>query len=182
MKLYEIYKDLLNEIDWEGEFSDVNHTCTPVDVVVKAMNEELARLKKNKEVKPKDRESRGKMDVYHPINKKDSSKKNKLLKQDGGLGVDIEKYIEAITSEPPSGKDSRMWGRNKKMTNSADEDQDVIDIGLPALVAIVYDKEEKKFHHVNTCPGAGECRLYCYARRGQYGMNDGKILKSLQRQ
>ncbi len=76
MKLYEIYKDLLNEIDWEGEFSDVNHTCTPVDVVVKAMNEELARLKKNKEVKPKDRESRGKMDVCHPINKKDSSKKN----------------------------------------------------------------------------------------------------------
>lgn len=175
LKLHEVYKDLLNEVDWEGEFSDVNKACTPVDVVVKAMNEELARLRDSK-IDPKNTKDRGKMDPYFPLHK-DKTKK-KLLKQypDGELGVDIEKYIKAITTEP-----KQMWGRNRKAVNSTKEgEQDVINIGLPALIAIVYDKDKEKFYHVNTCPGAGDCRLYCYARRGQYGMNDDKILNSLQ--
>ena len=65
--------------------------------------------------------------------------------------------------------------------STADGTQIVLNTGIPALFAIVFDKDSKQFYRINTCPKAGECINYCYARKGQYGMNDGLILKLLQR-
>ena len=41
-------------------------------------------------------------------------------------------------------------------------------IGLPALVGLAYDEGKKEFIIINTCPGAGECKTYCYAMKGGY--------------
>ena len=41
-------------------------------------------------------------------------------------------------------------------------------IGLPALTGLGYDEEKKEFVIINTCPGAGECKTFCYALKGGY--------------
>ena len=44
----------------------------------------------------------------------------------------------------------------------------VYSTGIPAFRGIVYSVKNSKFHYVNTCPGAGDCVLICYALRGNY--------------
>lgn len=161
--------DNLNEIDWEGEYSDVKQRCLPMNVVIDDLNKELKRLS----FPHKDREKRSKAAHYHPIH----SKTNKARYSKDGENIDIEEYIQAITSKP-----KKLIDQNTKMEKSdQDGTQLTVNTGVPAVHAIVYDTDEKKFYSINTCPGAGSCILSCYARKGQYGMNDGNILKLLQR-
>lgn len=168
----------LNEIDWEGEFSDVNKSCLNIDKFVQELNNELHKVLVNKELfgKEKNKERAKSTRTIHPFHSKTSI--NSLTKQsEEGLDIDIEKYIKAITAIPKS-----IFEVNSKMEKStADGTQIVLNTGIPALFAIVFDKDSKQFYRINTCPKAGECINYCYARKGQYGMNDGLILKLLQR-
>ena len=111
--------------------------------------------------------------IFQPFHSEKS--RGRLTKNDSE--VDIEKYIKAITGIPDT-----IFDISPKMEKSDNGGtQLAINTGLPALYALVYDKDKEKFYKVNTCPKAGECRNYCYARGGQYLMNDGKILKLLQR-
>ena len=170
------YKNL-QEIDWEGEFSDVNASCLRADYVVQMLNNEIDRIAVVKSLGSKGGKSRGKMDVYHPVYSKASKERLSSVDDSGELGIDVNKYISAITSAPKS-----IFDINSKMERSDMGGlQLVVNTGLPALVAIVYDMDKSKFYMINTCPSAGTCKNYCYARKGQYGMNDGKILKALQR-
>jgi hypothetical protein len=41
-------------------------------------------------------------------------------------------------------------------------------VGIPALTGLGYDEEKQEFAIVNTCPGAGECKTFCYALKGGY--------------
>jgi hypothetical protein len=54
------------------------------------------------------------------------------------------------------------------MKKSSGEDVFVYKTGVPAFRGIVFDKEENKFYNINTCPGAGECVIVCYALKGNY--------------
>jgi hypothetical protein len=130
------------------------------------MNDELKRL----ETPSDDRDSRGKKDViYHKKIIK------KILTKNGDL--DVERFKNLITTPPDS-----IFDRNPKMEKSDEgRNQYTINTGLPAINGIVYDKSDNQFKHINTCPGAGACILVCYARKGFYGMNDGKILKLMRR-
>lgn len=89
----------------------------------------------------------------------------------------VDKFIDLITAMP-----SRIFDHNPKMEKSdKGRNQRTINTGLPAINGIIYDKKEGTFRHINTCPGAGACQTVCYARKGFYGMNDGKILKLIRR-
>lgn len=62
MKLIELGMPL-NEIDWEGEFSDVKGSCIVPSAVVRFLNDELDRLNLNKQAKSKDIKKRGVKDI-----------------------------------------------------------------------------------------------------------------------
>lgn len=141
-------------------------SCVTPQELTKTMNDELNRL----ETPSDDRDSRGKKDViYH------KNQIQKVLNKNNELNP--EKFIKLITALP-----TKIFDRNPKMEKSdMGRSQYTINTGLPAINGIVYDKSDKQFKHINTCPGAGACILVCYARKGFYGMNDGKILKLIRR-
>lgn len=157
-------------IDFKDRFEDAPHVCETPESVVAMLNAELSRLDANKikagSVKP------------DPMGLATGRAALTDLKDDSELGFDVEEYIDKITAHPKKG----IFGSgNVKMEKSRSDKFSTIHTGLPAVTAIVYDKENEQFYKVSTCPAAGACLKYCYARSGQFGMNSGTIMNLLQR-
>jgi hypothetical protein len=159
----------INEIDWEGKYADTKASCMPMPEVIDLLNKELIRIgEPTKTRTPKTPKA-----YFQPLQTKVSQDK---FTNDEGT-IDIKAYIQAITTKPKI-----LIDQNSKMEKSdKDGTQTTVNTGVPAVHAIVFDTNKKEFYSVNTCPGAGSCILSCYARKGQFGMNDGNILKLLQR-
>lgn len=140
--------------------------CVTPQALADDMNKELDRIN----TIAKDRVSRGVKDViYH------KKQIQSVINQQGGL--DVDKFKTLITTPP-----KLIFDKNPKMEKSdKGKSQFTVNTGLPAISGIVYDESDGEFKHINTCPGAGSCQLVCYARKGFYGMNDGKILKLIRR-
>lgn len=153
----------INEVDWENEFSDVKKNCLAPEMVVKMLNDQIARLNKPSK-------ERGKIDANTPI-----ISRGNIPLEDGD--IDVETFVKEITTKP-----KQIFDRNPKMEKSDTGGfQYTVNTGIPALRSIMYDIENQKFFTINTCPGAGSCAVDCYARKGYYIMNDGKNLKYTQR-
>jgi len=78
---------------------------------------------------------------------------------------DLDDFAQQITTPP-----TQILGTNAKMAKSKEEGAITYDLTLPALSGIVVDEESGEFVEVKTCPGAGECQIFCYARKGGYRM------------
>ena len=145
---------------------DAISTCVTPQSLADDMNKELDRIN----TMAKDRASRGKKDViYH------KKQIQAVLDKKGGLNV--EKFKKLILTPPTT-----IFDKNPKMEKTdKGRTQYTVNTGLPAINGIVFDEADGVFKHINTCPGAGSCQLVCYARKGFYGMNDGKILKLMRR-
>jgi hypothetical protein len=168
MKLFisKLLREGLNEVDWEGDFSDVKHSCVSPKQLVKDLNAELERL----DTPEKSRKKRGQNKVIYT-----RGNIEKIRDKNGEL--DVNKFKALITAMPP-----KIFDQNPKMEKTDDGGaQLTVNTGIPAISGIIWDSSASEFHHINTCPGAGACRTVCYARKGFYGMNDGKSLKLIQR-
>jgi hypothetical protein len=143
-------KWLLNEVDWDDEFSDVKKTCEDPEKVAEYLN----AVRANAEI---DYGKREKFSSNMPFIHAKSSFFNK------GEELDIDYFIEKIT-EPPK----TIINTNEKILKSGGPHEYVYKTGIPAFRGIVYDKQNKKFVFINTCPGAGSCVVICYARHGRY--------------
>jgi len=88
-----------------------------------------------------------------------------ITKDDGGEEWDLDDLAKQITTPPRA-----ILGINAKMAKSKKEGAITYDLTLPALSGIVVDEETGEFVEITTCPGAGECKTYCYARKGPYKM------------
>jgi hypothetical protein len=142
---------LLNEIDWEDTFSDVRKTC----VEPKALVEYLNKVRGNKDLGYSERE---KFDAKFPfIHSKSTFFKDKPT------GVDVDYFIDQITKKPKN-----LVNTNEKILKSGGPHEYVYKTGVPAFRGIVYDIDKDKFYYINTCPGAGDCVLICYALKGNY--------------
>jgi hypothetical protein len=141
----------INEIDWEGEFSDVKQRCINPKDIVAYLNDVRANALL-------DYEKRKKFDRGYPF----VHAKSSFFKK-GIPDIDVDYFIEMITEKPNS-----IISQNEKIENTGNRHEHVYNTGLPALRGIVYDIENKKFHYVTTCPGAGACALICYALKGNY--------------
>jgi hypothetical protein len=164
--LLSVYKvRQINEVDWEGDFSDTKSSCVTPDALAKEMNDELARIN----TPAKDREKRGVGKVIHTRGNIEKSMTNGEL--------DVEKFKALITAKPKT-----IFDQNPKMEKTDDGGAQItVNTGLPAISGIIFDDNQGQFYKINTCPGAGSCKLVCYARKGFYGMNDGKSMKLIQR-
>jgi hypothetical protein len=137
----------INEIDWEGEFSDVSKECINDEALKDYLNNVIANQKL-----PSDKRTKTALLVH-----------NKAIPFDEKGGIDVEAFIQNITKIP-----DQIYSQNAKMEKSDVDNSITFNIGIPALRGIVYDIDNKNFYVVNTCPGAGTCAKVCYARRGNY--------------
>ena len=62
----------------------------------------------------------------------------------------------------------RILKQNEKMQHSGGKAEQFYNIGLPALKGLVVNEKTGKFVIVDTCPGSGLCKTYCYAMKGKY--------------
>lgn len=98
-----------------------------------------------------------------------------ITKDDGGEEWDLDDLAQQIMKRP-----SKILGTNAKMEKSATEGEIIYDLTLPALSGIVVDEDNGDFVEITTCPGAGECQLYCYARKGGYVMFPASSMSAAQ--
>lgn len=127
----------------------------------------LSRIKKGEKTKA---------DRFKPIIHASNIKA--ITMDDENTEWDLDDLASQITTPPNS-----ILGTNAKMAKSKKEGAITYDLTLPALSGIVVDEEassggEPVFVEVTTCPGAGECQLYCYARKGGYVMFPGSSMSA----
>jgi hypothetical protein len=87
------------------------------------------------------------------------------IKNQDGRKYDLEALKRAVMTRP-----KKLLKQNEKLAASGGVDGFVqfYNIGLPALKGLAVDEKTGKFVVVDTCPGAGACKVYCYARKGGY--------------
>jgi hypothetical protein len=94
---------------------------------------------------------------------------------DGETAWDLDDLARQITTRPKA-----ILGTNAKMEKSATEGEIIYDLTLPALSGIVVDEDTGDFVEITTCPGAGACQLFCYARKGGYVMFPASSMSAAQ--
>jgi hypothetical protein len=92
-----------------------------------------------------------------------------------------EKKVIGILSQRPK----ELLKENEKMKHSSGELEQFFNVGFAALLGIAVDESENKLIIVNTCPGAGSCKVDCFAMKGgkiqfkNAWISDGRILTYL---
>lgn len=141
----------LNEIDWEGDFSDVQKTCPNPKDVVDYLNSVRANAFKNY----------GERDKF-PKSQPYIHAKSSFFIKDMEF-VDVPEFIKRITTPPKN-----TVNTNDKILKTGGANEFVYKTGIPAFRGIAYDIQNQKFYYINTCPGAGACANFCYALKGEY--------------
>ena len=151
--------NIIYEIDLQGAFKDVSFKQLTVDEA----REYLERVISNCEKKPAEREKLAPNKPYIH---------GKTIPKGPEGEIDMDAFIKNITTMP-----KEILSVNAKMEKSTADNSLTVNIGIPALRGLVYDLEAGIFYIVNTCPGAGACALFCYARQGSYVMFPGVFVK-----
>jgi hypothetical protein len=91
-----------------------------------------------------------------------------------------EAVVEALKQRP-----KKLLKQNEKMKHSNGEFEQFFNVGFAALTGVAVDEATNKLIIVNTCPGAGSCKVDCFAMKGgkvQFKaawLSDGRILTYL---
>jgi hypothetical protein len=102
------------------------------------------------------------------------------IKDENDRKFDLDKLKAAIITRP-----TKLLKQNEKITHSGGETAQYFNIGLPALKGLAVNEKTGDFIVVDTCPGAGACKVYCYAKKGGYvqwkasSMSQTKVLNFL---
>lgn len=80
-----------------------------------------------------------------------------------GKQFDLDKLKSIITQRP-----SKILKQNEKIQHSGGKETIFYNIGLPALKGLAVNEKTGKIVVIDTCPGAGQCQVYCYAKKGGY--------------
>lgn len=89
---------------------------------------------------------------------------NIQIKDENGNNYDLDALRKLITTRP-----KYLLKQNAKMEHSENGEKVVFfNIGLPALKGLAVNEQTGEFVVADTCPGAGACKTYCYAKKGSY--------------
>lgn len=83
-----------------------------------------------------------------------------------GDEINQEELKRIITQRPQT-----LLSSNEKVGKTG-----ILKISLPAYKGLYYDEKDKQFKVVNTCPNAGECKIYCYQQKGRSVMYDNAAI------
>ena len=101
------------------------------------------------------------------------------------LSPDGQTYDEDAVKKTLSIRPKALLKQNEKMKHSNGEFEQFFNVGFAALVGIALDEQTNNLIVVNTCPGAGSCKVECFAMKGgkiQFKaawQSDGRILTYL---
>jgi hypothetical protein len=101
------------------------------------------------------------------------------------LGPDGKTYDEDKIKKSLSQRPKSLLKQNEKMKHSNGEFEQFFNVGFAALTGIAVDEQTNNLIIVNTCPGAGSCKVDCFAMKGgkvQFKaawQSDGRILTYL---
>jgi hypothetical protein len=101
------------------------------------------------------------------------------------LGPDGQTYSEDKIKQALAQRPKALLKQNEKMKHSNGELEQFFNVGFAALTGIALDEDTNKLIIVNTCPGAGSCKVDCFAMKGgkvQFKaawLSDGRILTYL---
>jgi hypothetical protein len=99
---------------------------------------------------------------------------------DSGKEYDLAALKIQIMKRP-----DKILKQNEKMQHSGGKAEQFYNVGLPALKGLAVNEKTGKFVVVDTCPGSGLCKTYCYAMKGKYvqfgqtSMNLSRVLNFL---
>ena len=86
--------------------------------------------------------------------------------------IDLKVLVKTLTSYDR--KNFKILKQNQKMVKSTTGEYEAFyNIGIPAIMGLVFDQRENKFKVINTCPSAGICLKGCYAIKGGYVQYQG---------
>jgi len=86
-----------------------------------------------------------------------------IVDDKSGKKYDTDKLMALVKERPKV-----ILKQNQKMQHSDGTSSVFYNVGLPALKGLAVDESRDKFIIANTCPGAGECKTFCYAMKGGY--------------
>jgi hypothetical protein len=95
-----------------------------------------------------------------------------------GVNSKMKKSGDATQAAKPQQADTFKMSGNSKMNKSSGKNEVIFDVTLPALSGLIIDEETMEFVEINTCPGAGECKVFCYARKGGYRQFPGSSMSA----
>jgi hypothetical protein len=101
------------------------------------------------------------------------------------LSPDGKTYSEDAVKNTLKQRPKALLKQNEKMKHSNGELEQFFNVGFAALTGIAVDESSDKLIIVNTCPGAGSCKIDCFAMKGgkiQFKgawQSDGRILTYL---
>ncbi len=88
---------------------------------------------------------------------------NIVITGETGQEFDLPALRTQISKRPES-----LLKQNEKMKHSDGTATQFFNIGLPALKGLAVNEKTGEFVIVDTCPGAGTCKTFCYAMKGGY--------------
>jgi hypothetical protein len=175
---------LLTEVEWDTDpssygFSDVERKCMTINELIKGLNQQLARYRKDPKYRERFPRSAERTPKSMLLPQYTRSNMEKVLSGEGGFNVQtVLEFAESLTQEPATIFDI---GEKSQHSNELDPGSFVINTGIPALRAVIFDEKTKEFYSINTCVGAGDCILNCFALKAFYVLSDGKNIKLHQR-
>ena len=101
------------------------------------------------------------------------------------LSPDGKTYDEDAVKKTLAIRPKSLLKQNEKMKHSNGEFEQFFNVGFAALVGIALDEQTNNLIVVNTCPGAGSCKVECFAMKGDKiqfkaaWQSDGRILTYL---
>jgi hypothetical protein len=101
------------------------------------------------------------------------------------LSPDGKTYDEDAVKKTLAVRPKALLKQNEKMKHSNGEFEQFFNVGFAALTGIALDEQTNNLIIVNTCPGAGSCKVDCFAMKGgkvQFKaawQSDGRILTYL---
>jgi len=162
------FSDLLNEVVMES-MMDKFH-AVPLAQFVKQELDEADMLGATTKVLPPDelqaylqRTAAGEKDKLDKYKMPYVHRGNIQIKDENDRTFDLDKLRAAISARP-----EKILKQNEKITHSGGDSTIYFNIGLPALKGLAVNEATGDFVVVDTCPGAGACKVYCYAKKGGY--------------
>ena len=101
------------------------------------------------------------------------------------MSPDGKRFDEDAVKQTLAIRPKALLKQNEKMKHSNGEFEQFFNVGFAALTGIALDEQTNNLIIVNTCPGAGSCKVDCFAMKGgkvQFQgpwQSDGRILTYL---
>ena len=163
----------------QSDFPDVSPVCLNPHKIVEWLNDELNRAETNKAATRRKDKTMKKQAKAGTTDVADAIFTQKNIKS--VQSSDIDKYISNLADFISMRPDTVMDSNPKMVKSDVGTNQVTVNTGLPAIVGIIYDKEDSQFKSVSSCPGAGACVIGCYARKAFYSFDESKTIKLARR-